>query len=381
MERQELDPARQEQAKEYAGIQHRLLLVQLVLGTAFWLVFLFSGLSEKLADLWDVPLLAVVAAYVLIVMAVHGFMTAPLSYYGGFVLPHRYGLSHQSLKSWLVDVAKAGVLGLLLRLAFMVVVYWLLDSFPQTWWLLSAALAVLLMVVLTMLVPVVIIPIFFKLRPLEDSDLARRLSELVQRAGFKTQGISVINLSAKTGAGNAMLAGLGKTRRIILGDTILDQYTPDEIEVVTAHELGHHRHRHFIRLMAMQAALVVLGLYLTNLALGRAVPWLGLDGISDVAAFPVLVLTLGALSLLAGPVTNAHSRRLETAADDYALALTSAPDAFVDLMTKLTNQNLADATPPRWAEVLLHDHPPYWKRVARAEAGISADAHTETKSF
>ena len=372
MVRQTLDPARQQQAKQYAAIRHRLLVVRLLLASVFWLVFLFTGLSEKLAHLWDAPLLAVVAAYVLIALAVYATLLAPLSYYGGFVLPHRYGLSCQSLKSWLVDLAKAGVLGLLLRLAFVVVVYWLLDHFKDTWWLLAAALAILVMVVLTMLVPVLIIPIFFKLRPLQDEDLASRLSTLMRRAGYQSQGISVIDLSSKTSAGNAMLAGMGKTRRIILGDTILDQYTPEEIEVVAAHELGHHRHRHFIRLFAVHSALTVLGLYLADLALKQAVPWLGLDAISDVAAFPVLVLTLGALSLLVGPLTNAYSRRLERAADDYAISLTSAPDAFVDLMTRLTNQNLADATPPRWAEVMLYDHPPYWKRVARAGAASGA---------
>jgi STE24 endopeptidase len=292
---------------------------------------------------------------------------APITFYQGFVLPSRYGLSHQSLKSWLSDLAKAGILSLTLGLGFIVVVYRLLEDFPATWWVFVALLAILITLFMTMLVPIVIIPLFFKLKPLEDRNLAERLLKLTQRAGVKIKGISVINLSAKTSAGNAMLAGLGRTRRVILGDTVLDRYTADEIEVVTAHELGHHRHHDISRLFVVQCVLVVVGFYFTNLALHWATTRLNFAGMGDVAAFPVFVLILGGVSLIAGPLTNAYSRHLETVADEYALSLTDNPGAFVDMMTKLTNQNLSDATPARWAEVIFYDHPPYLKRVASAK--------------
>jgi len=366
MERQSLDPIRQEQAKKYARTTHRLLFVQFVFSAVFWSVLLLCGLSEELRGLWHLPALAAVAVQVLVLMVGYSAMLAPLTFYLGFVLPHRYGLSHQSLKSWLSDLAKAGMLSLVLGLGFIVVIYRLLEDFPETWWVFVAVLAILITLFLTMLVPIVIIPLFFRLKPLEDKDLAERLFNLAQRAGVKIKGISVINLSAKTSAGNAMLAGLGKTRRIILGDTVLDRYTADEVEVVTAHELGHHKHQDISRLFVVQCVLVVVGLYFTSLALHWATTRLDFAGISDVAAFPVFVLTLGGISLIAGPLTNAYSRHLETAADEYALSLTDNPGAFVDMMTKLTNQNLSDATPARWAEVLFHDHPPYLKRVASA---------------
>jgi STE24 endopeptidase len=366
MGRQSLDPIRQEQAKKYARTTHRLLFVQFVFSAVFWFVLLLCGLSEELSELWHLPAPAAVAVHVLVLLGWYSAMLAPLTFYQGFVLPHRYGLSHQSLKSWLSDLAKAGMLSLMLGLGFIVVIYRLLEDLPETWWVFVAVLAILITLFLTMLVPIVIIPLFFKLKPLEDKDLAERLFNLAQRAGVKIKGISVINLSAKTSAGNAMLAGLGKTRRIILGDTVLDRYTADEIEVVTAHELGHHKHQDISRLFVVQCVLVVVGFYFTSLALHWAATRLDFAGISDVAAFPVFFLMLGGISLIAGPLTNAYSRHLETAADEYALSLTDNPGAFVDMMTKLTNQNLSDATPARWAEVLFHDHPSYLKRVASA---------------
>lgn len=366
-----LDPARQKQAKKYARTTCRLSFVQLLLSAVFWFALLFSHLSEGLRTLSGGSGLTAVAACVLILMVWYGAMLAPLTLYQGFVLPRRYGLSHQGLISWLADFAKAGILSLALGLGLVIFVYWLLENFPEVWWAFAAGLTVLLMLGLTMLVPIVIVPLFFKLKPLEDGDIAERLLALAQRARVRIQSISVINLSAKTSAGNAMLAGLGRTRRIILGDTVLDRYSVDEIEVITAHELGHYRHHDISRLFVVQCALILLGFYFTSLALNRAVPWFDFDGVNDVAAFPLFVLTFGGLNLLVGPLINAYSRHLEAAADEYAMTLTAKPEAFVDMMTRLTNQNLSDATPSRWAEILFYDHPPYSKRVAGAQQRIA----------
>ena len=370
-EKVSLDPDRQERAKEYACITHRLFFIQLVLSTAILLVFLLSGLSESLRDLWALPRLANVAVYVLVLVLGYGAVLAPLSFYSGYVLPHRFGLSTQGLKSWLFDLLKAGVLSLTLGISAIVAVYWLLDEFTGIWWLLAAAFFLLLTVVLTALTPLLIIPLFFKLKPLEDSPLSDKLMDLTRRAGVRVKGISVMDLSAKTTAGNAMLAGLGKTRRIILGDTVLEKYSADEIGLIMAHELGHHKHNDISRLIGIQSAVILLGFYLANVVLRWAVPWLGLDGISDIAAFPVLVLTIGAFNLLVGPLTNAYSRRLETSADRYALTLAGDAGAFVNMMTKLANQNLSEATPSRWVEVMFYDHPPYWKRVENAWKGAA----------
>lgn len=366
MSEQALDSQRQEKAREYAGITRRLFFVDLALGAVFLLVLLFSGLSSGLRNFLDFPQSARVALYFLIVVVGYGIISTPLDFYSGFVLPHRYGLSCQSLRSWLTDEAKGGILALTLGTALVVVIYLFLETFPQTWWLLAFAFVVLVSVIMTNLAPVLILPLFFKTRPLDDPELRKRLLSLAERSQTKIRDIFQINFSSKTTAGNAMLMGWGNTRRIVISDTMLQRYAPEEIEVVMAHELGHHRHGDIVRLIVVQSALMLLGFYLMNLALNWAVPGLNLEGVSDVAALPLLALVGAAFALVLMPLANAYSRRLETSADQYALVATANPEAFATMLTKLTDQNLSESEPSRWAEFLFYDHPPYSKRLELA---------------
>jgi STE24 endopeptidase len=192
------------------------------------------------------------------------------------------------------------------------------------------------------------------------------LMNLAKRAQAQIAGVFTMDLSSKGTTANAMLAGLGKTRSIIISDTLLQQYTSEEIEVILAHELGHHLHRDIPKLIAVQAAMVLLAFYLADLVLKASLIPLDFQGIADVAAFPLLFLSLGAFGLIVTPLINAYSRYIETSADEAALELTAEPQAFITAMTKLTDQNLAVADPSRWVEFLFYDHPPYTKRVGLA---------------
>ncbi len=357
---------RQGKARHYARIGRRLFFFDLGLGGAFLLVLLLSPLSIGLRDILDFPQPLRVAAYFAIVMLCYGAVSAPLGFYRGFVLPRRFGLLRQSVGGWLRDELKKGALGLLLGTGAMVLLYWLMGGFPQTWWLFAAGFFLLLTVVMTGLAPLIIVPLFYRLEPLGDAELMDRLMGLAHRAGTMVKGVFTINLSSKATTGNAALMGLGNTRRIVLGDTILDRYSADEIEVIMAHELGHHVHHDVPKLIAFQSAVTLIGLYVVHLVLERAAAWFGFSGIADVAAFPLLALVLGGFALLVGPLSKAYSRRLEGAADEYALALTDNPGGFTTMMTKLCDQNLSEAQPNRWVELFFYDHPPHWKRVARA---------------
>jgi STE24 endopeptidase len=163
-----------------------------------------------------------------------------------------------------------------------------------------------------------------------------------------------------------MLTGWGKSRRIIISDTLLQGYSPDEIEVTLAHELGHYVHHDVAKLMTVQAVTFLLVLYLTNLALKAGVVLFSLQGISDLAALPWLILVLAVGILIFQPLLNWYHRRIEIAADKAALELSNNPQAFVNLMTKLTDQNLSEAEPSRWAKLLFYDHPPYSERIKLA---------------
>lgn len=343
-----------------------LYFIDLALTGSLLLVLLMSGLSIRLRQLLNFPLPAQVTLFFIIMMLGYSAIQFPLSLYQGLILPRRYGLSTQSFWAWLLDEVKGSLLVLVLGTGVIVLVYWLLENFPETWWLLAAAFMLCLSIVLTNLAPVVILPLFFNLKPLGDPNLTQRLTKLAERAQKRVRGAFIINLSSKGTTANAALMGLSNTKRMILTDTLLGRYSPEEIEVIMAHELGHHAHHDIVKLILAQSAVILSGLYLANLVLRWAVPRFGYSSLADVAALPLLALVLGSFFLLIAPIKKAYSRQMERSADEYALNLTSNPEAFITMLTKLTDQNLSQAHPSRWVELLFYDHPPYSKRVAQA---------------
>ena len=250
--------------------------------------------------------------------------------------------------------------------------YWLLDTWPEWWWLLMAALLWLCVVALTWLAPVALIPLFYRITPLDDPELVGRLTRLAEQAGARVEGVYVMDMSSRTTAANAMLTGLGRTRRIILGDTLLEGYSHDEIETVLAHELAHHVHNDLPKGLAAQAALMLAGMWLASVVLEWGVEPFGLEGIEDIAGFPLIALTLGLFGAVSGPFVKAYSRHAEAEADRYAVRTTTNAGAFVSMMTKLTDQNLGEAEPAWWAKVLFYDHPTYGERIAIARAAGGA---------
>jgi len=361
-----LDIKRQELAKRYARLMRRLSFVELAVVGILLLVLVFGGVSARMSYFLSFPQPWASALYFVILVVGLGIIMMPLTCYQGFILPRRYGLSNQKPGAWLADRAKASALGVLLGLGIVIVVCWLLDRFSDFWWLWASILLFLLILLLTRLTPTLLLPIFFKLEPLGNVELRQRLMNLAKRAQAQIIGVFTMDLSSKGTTANAMLAGLGKTRSIILSDTLLQQYTAEEIEVILAHELGHHLHRDIPKLIAVQAAMVLLAFYLADLVLKASLIPLDFQGIADVAAFPLLFLSLAAFGMMVTPFINAYSRYIETSADEAALELTADPGAFITAMTKLTDQNLAVADPSRWVEFLFYDHPPYTKRVGLA---------------
>jgi STE24 endopeptidase len=372
-----LDPERQRKAKEYARIRHWLLVADLAIAAVYVLVLLLSGLSAwfkaQLLLVTTHPLV-VIALYFLVFSIVYGLFDFPLSYYGGYVLPHRYGLSTQSLKGWLADQAKGSVLSLGIGLVAMEVMYYLLRAFPSIWWLLTGILFLFFIIVLANLAPLLIVPLFFKFRPLEDEELVSRLISLAERAGTRVRGVFTIDLSTKTTAANAALMGLGNTRRIVLGDTLTAEYDADEIETILAHELGHHVHGDIWRGIAVQTALTLTGLFLADRLLRWGVAYFAFESLADVAAFPLVAMAVGGLAVLAMPLANAYSRWREGLADQFSLEMTGKPQAFISSMTKLANQNLSEAEPEPWVELLLYSHPAVGKRIKAARGFQSSVA-------
>lgn len=379
----ELDLERQQKAKEYARIRRRLSFVSMGIGVIGVFILLFTNLGIWLGDQlqalsWQ-PIAGwfpiQILVYFLILILAYEIITAPIAYYSGFVLPHRYGLSTMSLKSWLGDLFKGLVLGLVLEVLAIEFVYLLLALQPQTWWLLVALAMLFFSVVMANLAPVLIFPIFYKFTPLPEGDLTKRLLALAERAHTRVRGVFTMQLSKKTTAANAALMGLGNTRRIVVGDTMLDRYTPDEIEVVLAHELGHHVHHDIWKLIISQSILTLGGLYLVNVVLHWAVDTQHIyNGLADPATLPLLLALMGAFGLIVMPIGNGLSRTVEYQADEYALQVTQMVEPFKSAMTRLANQNLSDVEPSPIIEFLFHDHPSINKRLKHADEFVARSA-------
>lgn len=367
-----LDPERQRKAKEYARIRRRLWLVDTSFGAVYALAWLFFGwsvtLRQWLAVHWSANPWLLVPAFVFIFGGIYFVIGLPLGYYSGFVLPHRFDQSTQSLKDWIVDQLKGLAIGAPLGLLLLELLYLALRAAGDWWWLWAAAGLLLFNVLLSNLAPVLIMPLFNKFVPLGDEhqELADRLLKLAERANTKVRGVFKFDMSRRTKSANAALTGIGNTRRIVLGDTLIDEFSTDEIETVLAHELGHQVHRDIPLLIAFGTLSTTLGLFLVSLALTWAIGTFGFTGASDVAAFPALGIVLGAYGLITMPFDNAFSRWREGMADDYALQATGKNEAFMSAFTRLANQNLGEVDPEKWVVFLFYSHPPLGERIAKA---------------
>lgn len=362
-------------AKRYNRIHRWLGIGDFLLGLGFLLVILVTGWNGALRDLAYRAAFqnytVAVFFYVLILMVIAKLLGAGLEYYG-FRLEHRFRLSNQKANSWLWDEAKGFLVGLVLGGIVVELLYFTLREYPQHWWLLSWAVLLGLFVLLAQLAPVVLFPIFYKFEPLDNDELKMRLVRLGERAGTRVRGVYKWKLSEKSKKANAALTGLGSTRRIILADTLLDKFSPDEIEAVLAHELGHHVHRHILKSIAMHAVTTLAGFWVANWVLHYAVDRLHMfETLSDFANLPLLILVSTVLSFLLLPALNAYSRYNERQADRYAFESIANIDPFVSSMNKLAEQNMAERSPSKWVEWFFHSHPAISRRVAAAQRWAS----------
>jgi STE24 endopeptidase len=358
-------------------LKRRASVVSLV-----WSVLLLAGLalgggSVALRGLaaswagqggWVVTLLIYVALF----SAIHESVAFLLALWSGFILERRYGLSNESFAAWLRDQAKSFAIGLLFAWGGALLIYALIRWSPERWWLSAGLLFTCIIIGFTQLAPVLLLPLFYTIKPLTRDSLRARLLTLAERAGAHVLGAYEWGLSEKTKKANAALTGIGGTRRILVSDTMLAEYSDDEIEVVLAHELGHHVHGDIWKGIVFETILILAGFYLAARVLAGLSSALGLVSVADPAGLPLLLLAAGAVSLAMMPVAHAMSRAHERSADAFALRLTSNPSAFISAMRRLGAQNLAEEHPSKIVQWLFYSHPPIGERIAAARAFPSA---------
>lgn len=323
--------------------------------------------ATKVATPSSLPALTVLV-YVVLLSLLNEIGSVPLGWYSGHVVERRYGLSNESLAHWAVDEVKSLGIAMLLGSCGATLIYCLIRLSPDWWWLSAGALFTLIIVGLTNLAPILVLPLFYTVKPLDREALRVRLLALADRAGARVLGAYEWGLSAKTKKANAALAGIGGTRRILVSDTMLAEYSDEEIEVVLAHELAHHVHGDIWKGIVYEGALMLVGFYLAAQALAGLSDRFGLRDVADPAGLPLLLLAAGAVSVVMMPVAHAASRAYERSADRFALDLTKNPGAFISAMRRLGAQNLAEEHPSKLVQWLFYSHPPITERIAAARA-------------
>ena len=371
---EKMSAERKKLAKKYENVHNGLFLVDIFYTIVLILAFLFIGEQGGVSGKMFGWIETFCANYWLQVALYSGLLTTaymacllPLSFFSGYYLEHKYELSTQSFGSWLGDKGKSYALNLLFMVFIAEVLYLFFTWTEQSWWIWVGIVWVLFGIILSNVAPVLIMPLFYKFKPLENDALKERLVKMAERLNVKIFGVFEMELSSKTKKANAALAGLGNTKRILLGDTLLKNFTDEEIEVVLAHELGHYCYKHIWQLILFGGAITFAGLFLVSLIFDNLVIATGFAGITDIPAFPLFLLCMFLFTLISMPVNATFTRILEKQADNFALRQTNAPDHFISTMKKLADLNLADEEPHPVIEFLMHDHPSISSRVKVAE--------------
>lgn len=363
--------ANEDKATRYHRLKRRAEILGTLAAAILLLVLLLSGAGlylREVASFFGMNVLffedaATVAMFAALVTVLLQLVEVPFAYYQGFVLEHRYELSNETLGQWLRDQLKGLVLAIVFGVAGASIVYWAIRTSPDWWWAIAAAIFASVMIGLIQLAPVVLLPLFYSFKPLDRPDLVARLTRLAERARTRIAGVYEWALSAHTKKANAALTGMGRTRRILLSDTLLADYSDDEIEVVLAHELSHHVHHDLWRGVALQTALLFVGFFICARALTALADPLEFRGVDDPVGLLLLMLIGGVCSFIFMPLANAMSRSHERRADRYALETTQQPGAFISAMKRLGQQNLAEENPSPVVQWLFYSHPPIKERI------------------
>jgi STE24 endopeptidase len=364
---------RLDKAIKYQKAKNIYYFVDQGYGILLLVLFLFLGISAYLRSqiekvtrkrFW------VVAFYTLLFLIIAFIVGFPSSYYG-FSLEHRYELSNQTFFQWLGEQIKGLLVTIVIALISVEGIYLALKKAPRTWWLYVSVVFVIFTVILVNLAPVLIMPLFNKYTPLPEGELRDKLVDLSHKANVKVGDIFTMDESKQTKTVNAMFTGLGNTKRIVLGDNLIDEFTPDEIEVVIAHEMGHNLLHHIWKFIILSSIMAGVGFFIIHLLGGKIITKfrsrMKIENMADVAGLPLLFLIFMVYGIITMPIGPAFSRAMERQADKFALDMTHNKEAFISAMNKLAYINLSDPNPSPIIEFLLYDHPPISKRIKFAD--------------
>ena len=354
-------------AKKYNNIKLFFSIAKSII--TFILIFLFIalGYSEILVNYIEQSInhqYLILLVFVFITGFAMSVLFFPVNFYTDFILEHKYNLSNQKFLAWVWENTKATLVGGVIGIPLLLIFYYVLESYGSLWWLPFSILLFVVSVILSKIVPIIILPLFYKITPIEDEDLKSRIMKLSKNVNMKVENIFQFNMSKNTKKANAAFTGLGKTKKILLGDTLTSDFTNDEIETVIAHELGHYKHKHIVVNIIVGTITSFVTLYLISVFYENSLTWFGFSKITEIAALPILSLWGMIIGLIQTPLTNILSRRHEYQADEYAIKSTNKKEVFINTLNKLTDQNLSDKEPHPFVEWFFYSHPSIKNRIA-----------------
>lgn len=354
--------------KHYNKIKLRLSVIDIVLDLLLITILAFSGISVLIANAASVTgnIYGDFLLFVLIAGVGFSVIGLPFDFYGSYIVEHKFGLSNQTVLKWIWERSKSTALSIVIGVPVSLVFYFLIKSMGNLWWLYFAGFIFLISVFFARVAPVVIFPLFYKFTKLEDGEIKEKLEKILSDVKINITGIFSFNMSKDTKKANAGFTGLGKSKRIILSDTLLEKFTPDEIAIVFAHEAGHYKHRHIVKNIMFSTVVIFASFYICSVLHSITIKSMGFENVYDIAALPALVFYLTLSGLIMMPVTNFISRKYEFQADEYAVKITSDIDSFVSTMEKLAEINLADKEPHPVVEFFLYSHPSIKRRIEAA---------------
>ncbi|MCX8057423.1 MAG: M48 family metallopeptidase [Ignavibacteria bacterium] len=356
-----------DKSKQYNRIKLTLNIISLVINFVIILILAFSPISKILEEkIYGITSNDYVAfsIFLLIVGVINSIFAVPIDFYSSFVIEHRFKLSNQKFSDWLIEKLKGSIVSLLILYPIALIFYYLLKNY-ELWWLILAIVVFVFSILLARIAPTLIFPIFYKFTPLENEELKNKLIELCRRFGINFKGIYSFNLSKNTKKANAGFTGIFKSKRIILSDTLIENFTDDEILTVFAHELGHYVNRHILKNILIGAVTTFITFYLANYFYQLLLIQFGFTSQYQISALPLLFLILSIMSILLMPVTNAISRKFEYEADEFAVNSTNDKNSFISSLNKLSKLNLADENPNPIVEFIFYSHPSIKKRIER----------------
>ena len=364
-----LDREKQQQARRYEKEKRLLGLATMVLSLIALLGFYYSGLSSWLANLnIGGSIIFVFLIYVVSFLILLALLGLPLNFYSGYIHEHKWNFSNHTIKSWLWEQVKAFLVGLILMTLLLGLLFWIMALSPRSWWLIAGLAFAFVSVVLATIFPVVILPIFNKYTPIQNKELADPLEKILSEGGLKSSGFFKEDMSRQTKKENAFLAGLGKTRRVVLGDNLMESMSIPEIESIIAHEVGHYKHRHIWKNLVIGTVQGLVVFFILNWAMRILFSQFLSSTTWNLTLFPIFAILMGGISsFLFGPLSNALSRYFERQADRYALKTIQDREAFMTAMAGLADRNLSNAYPEWWVKFLYYSHPPVGERLKMAE--------------